>query len=199
MNSTETLNKVRTLLGMEAKLEEKKLENGTRFVAEKFAKGNEVFIVGESDEKIPVPAGEYLMEDNKMLYVKEDGIIDEIKEDDAKEEEVKEEEVVNPKDVEASLEEESRDDGKEAAVDDWEGMEKRIKNLEDAIADIKSKIGEKEDFAKVEEVVESKKLEEKTELGQIKHNPESEPQKELIKFGSASKTRDLVYQKMFGN
>ena len=37
-----------------------------------------------------------------------------------------------------------RDDGKEAAVDDWEGMEKRIKNLEDAIADLKSKMGEKD-------------------------------------------------------
>ena len=36
-----------------------------------------------------------------------------------------------------------RDDGKEASVDDWSGMEKRIKNLEDAIADLKSKVGEK--------------------------------------------------------
>ena len=32
----------------------------------------------------------------------------------------------------------------EADVQDWEGMEKRIKNLEDAISDLKSKVGEKD-------------------------------------------------------
>jgi hypothetical protein len=51
--------------------------------------------------------------------------------------------------------EEMRDDGEEAAVDDWAGMEKRIKNLEDAIADLKSKVGEKnmEEEVEMEEEV----------------------------------------------
>ena len=34
------------------------------------------------------------------------------------------------------------EDDDEAAVDDWEGMEKRIKNLEDAVSDLKrDKVG----------------------------------------------------------
>ncbi len=41
------------------------------------------------------------------------------------------------------------DDGKEADVEDWAGMEKRIKNLEDAIADLK---GDKESKMEDEEV-----------------------------------------------
>jgi len=39
-----------------------------------------------------------------------------------------------------TAEDERREEG-EADVGDWEGMEKRIKNLEDAVADIKSEIG----------------------------------------------------------
>tara|TARA_R100001530_G_scaffold131844_2_gene103753 strand:+ start:466 stop:1572 length:1107 start_codon:yes stop_codon:yes gene_type:complete len=41
---------------------------------------------------------------------------------------------------EETAEEERREEG-EADVQDWEGMEKRIKNLEDAVADIKKEIG----------------------------------------------------------
>ena len=57
MNSKETLNKVKTLLGLEVQLEERKLENGTRFEADAFEKGKEVFIVTDEDERIAVPAG----------------------------------------------------------------------------------------------------------------------------------------------
>ena len=122
MNSKETLNKVKTLLGLEIKLEERKLENGTRFESEVFEKGREVFIVTDEDERIPVPAGDYILDDGMMLVVKEDGIIDEVKE--KVEEEVKEE-------VEAPVEEEVDAADEEAEVGDWKGMEVRIKNLED--------------------------------------------------------------------
>ena len=40
MNSKETLNKVKTLLGLEVQLEERKLENGTRFEADSFEAGH---------------------------------------------------------------------------------------------------------------------------------------------------------------
>ena len=45
MNSKETLNKVKTLLGLEVQLEERKLENGTRFEADSFEAGKEIFII----------------------------------------------------------------------------------------------------------------------------------------------------------
>ena len=73
--------------------------------------------------------------------------------------------------LEESPEEESLDE--EAAVDDWAGMEKRIKNLEDAIADIKNRLGEKEDFEKLEEEV-KQQLSETPATEPITHNPEVE-------------------------
>ena len=92
MNAKEQLNKVRTLLGLEVKLEQMKLENGTVLEAETFESGKEVFVLAEGD-KIPVPAGEYALEDGKVLVVAEDGIIGEVKEmaDEPETEEVVEE------------------------------------------------------------------------------------------------------------
>ena len=110
------INKIKTLLDIQVRLEERKLDNGTVVEAESFAKGKEVFIKTE-DEKVAMPKGEYTFEDGEVMLVSEEGIIAEMKS--------------------SEKEEEMRDDGKEAAVDDWAGMEKRIKNLEDAVADLK--------------------------------------------------------------
>ncbi len=137
MKAESTLNKVKALLGIEIKLEEMKLENGTRFEADKFEKGSEVFIVSEDDQRIPVPVGEYLTDEGKYLYVVEEGLIDEVKEEKEEEMEVEDKEID---------EVEAKDDGKEADVEDWAGMEKRIKNLEDAISDLKSKMGEDKEY-----------------------------------------------------
>ena len=192
MKSTEMLNQIKTLLNIEVKLEEQKLENGTRVEAESFEKGKEIFILTD-DEKVAMPVGEYLLEDGRLIVVAEEGIIDDVREvsDEVpqKEEESKDE----TEDLEK--EEELVDDGEEAAVDDWAGMEKRIKNLEDAIADLKSKVGEKnmeEEEVEMEEEVnrqpKSRTIKEefneevneqlKEELSQpaaapIKHNPEA--------------------------
>ena len=190
MKSTEMLNQIKTLLNIEVKLEEQKLENGTRVESESFEKGKEVFILTD-DEKVAMPVGEYLLEDGRLVVVKEEGIIDDVREvsDEVpqKEEESKDE----TEDLEYK-DEEMEDDGKEADVEDWAGMEKRIKNLEDAIADLKSKVGEKnmeEDEVEMNEeevsrqpksrtVKEEFNEELKEELSkpaaqQIKHNPES--------------------------
>lgn len=117
MKSTDKLKKVRALLGLEVKLEERMLENGTRFEADAFEAGREVFIVTDEDERIAVPAGEYLLDDGMMLIVEEEGLIAEMKE--SVEEEV--EEV-----VEAPVVEEV-EAAEEADVQDWEGMEKELK------------------------------------------------------------------------
>jgi len=191
MKSTEMLNQIKTLLNIEVKLEEQKLENGTRVEAESFEKGKEIFILTD-DEKVAMPVGEYLLEDGRLIVVAEEGIIDDVREvsDEVpqKEEESKDE----TEDLEYKDKEEKMDE--EADVQDWEGMEKRIKNLEDAIADLKSKVGEKnmEEEVEMEEEVsrqpKSRTVKEefneevneqlKEELSQpaaapIKHNPES--------------------------
>jgi hypothetical protein len=191
MKSTEMLNQIKTLLNIEVKLEEQKLDNGTRVEAESFEKGKEIFILTD-DEKVAMPVGEYLLEDGRLVVVAEEGIIDDVREvsDEVpqKEEESKDE----TEDLEYKDKEEKMDE--EADVQDWEGMEKRIKNLEDAIADLKSKVGEKnmEKEVEMEEEVsrqpKSRTVKEefneevneqlKEELSQpaaapIKHNPES--------------------------
>jgi len=78
MSAKTQINKIKTLLGLEIKLEQMKLENGTILEAEAFEAGAEIFIVNEED-RIAVPMGEYMLEDGKVLIITEDGIIGEIK------------------------------------------------------------------------------------------------------------------------
>jgi len=189
MNSKETLNKVKTLLGLEVKLEERMLENGTRFEADAFEAGREVFIVTDEDERIAVPAGEYLLDDNMMLIVEEDGLIAEMKE--AVEEEVEET-------VEAPVVEEV-EAAEEADVQDWEGMEKRIKNLEDAIADLKADKENKVEASEIE-VNDEVELSAHTPTA-IKHNPESKNEVEHKSYAQnrPMNTQDRVFARLFKN
>ena len=81
MNTNQILNKVRVLLGMEVKLETMKLADGvTVLEAESFESEMEVFVVTEDEQKIPVPVGEYEMEDGRILVVEVEGLIKEVKE-----------------------------------------------------------------------------------------------------------------------
>ena len=132
MKANQMLNEIKTLLNIDVKLMEEKLENGTVVSAEAFEKDNEIFIVTD-DEKIAMPVGEYLLEDGRLVVVEAEGLIADVRkvsdEVPAKEEEVEETE---------DLEEEKKEEEKMADVADWEGMEKRIQNLEDAIASLKA-------------------------------------------------------------
>ena len=94
MNENKILNKVRTILGMEVKLEQMKLTDGVSVLeADAFEAGNEVFIVTEDDQRIAVPVGEYDLENGMVLIVAEEGMIAEIKEKEVEEEEAPEVEV----------------------------------------------------------------------------------------------------------
>jgi len=196
MKATEMLNQVKNLLGVElseeVKLEQMKLENGTVLEAEAFEKDNEVFIVTE-DEKVPVPSGEYSLEDGKILVV-EEGIISDIKE---MEEEVEEEE--------ATSEEEEMKEEVYASKDE-------VSELKAIIEDLKAKL-ELKDQETAEEIglamttmlSEQEKVEEavKEELSKpaaepIKHNPEGETKKQNYLYAQKRNlsTRDRVLQKI---
>jgi len=200
MKSTEILNKIKTFLTedkveetkeetieetqLETKVElaQAKLENGTVVESESFKEGDEIFIVTD-DDKVAMPVGEYVMEDGKLLVVKEEGIIADYRE-------VSDE-------VPAEEKEMAEDD--EAAVDDWAGMEKRIKNLEDAIADIKERLGEKEDYKKLEEEV-KQQLSETPAAEPITHSPEVK-KKYNLKYAQnrQQNSLDRVLNKMYNN
>ena len=80
------INQIKTLLGMEVKLEQMKLMDGvTVLEADSFEAGNEVFIVTEDEQKIPLPVGEYEFEDGRILIVIEEGVISEVKEKEMEE------------------------------------------------------------------------------------------------------------------
>jgi hypothetical protein len=75
------INQIKTLLGMEVKLEQMMLADGvTVLEADGFEPEMEIVIVTEDDQKIPVPVGEYEMEDGRILVVETEGIISEMKE-----------------------------------------------------------------------------------------------------------------------
>ena len=133
------IEKIKDVLNLneEVKLEQTKLENGTVIEAESFEEGKEVFIVSD-EEKIALPVGEYILEDTRLLVVEEEGVIADVREvsDEAPAKETEEGE-----EVEEELAEE--DD----LIRDMMG---RIQNLEDAIADIKSKESLKEELSAIE-------------------------------------------------
>ena len=81
MNEKSILNKVRTLLGLEVKLETMKLSDGVSMLeAEVFEAGQPVFILTEDEQRIPLPIGEYELEDMRILVVIEEGIIADVRE-----------------------------------------------------------------------------------------------------------------------
>lgn len=69
------VNQIKELLGMEVKLAQMKLQDGVTVIeAEAFEPEMAVFIVNE-DERVPMPVGEYMLEDGNVLKVETEGVI----------------------------------------------------------------------------------------------------------------------------
>lgn len=68
-----------------------KLAGGVVVEAEAFEAGENVFLVGEDDEKVAAPIGEHELEDGRILVIVEEGVIAEIREAGEVAEEVTEE------------------------------------------------------------------------------------------------------------
>jgi hypothetical protein len=205
MNNKAILNKVRELLGMEVKLEQRKLEDGVTIIeADEFAPDNEVVIITEDEQRIPLPIGEYKMDDGMILVVTEEGLIAEIKEEAAEEEEeVIEEEAKKDYD---EKEEEMADEAKpvkkvvESIVK--ETFFNEIETLKKENEELKAKL---ENLSKVEteEVVEDEKTELSTEeldpaVKPISFNPENKEQRERILYAQNRQetTLDRIYKKL---
>ena len=189
MEANKTLNKVRAMLGIQVKFEQAKLENGTVLEAEAFEAGQEIFVVNE-EEKIPVPKGEYNMEDGKILVVAEDGIIGEIKEAEAQEEE-EEAEVEQKEEVE--MEQETKEPKKVVKSISEEVFFSTIETLTKKIEELELALQPKE----VEEVEE--KVEMSAEPKQtISHNPETETIKRGFRMSPQKRvtTQDRVFRKL---
>jgi hypothetical protein len=188
MKATEILSKVKTLLGVEPSdldvqleqisLEEITLENGAILTAEKFEAGEEVFIKTE-DQNVPLPIGEYELSDNKVLIVKTEGMIEEIKNSEEVVEETVEQTVEDTNLEEAPVQEEEKSEMNYATKDELtalaesvEEVKEQIKGLIDAISGDK----EKEEMSQQQEELSKPAAE------GIKHSPENVQEKLGARF-----------------
>ena len=88
------------LFAKEVSLAQMKLEDGVTVIeAEVFEAGNAVMVITEDEQMIPLPIGDYKLEDGMILSVVEEGLIAEIKEEVAEEEAPEEEEAVAASDA----------------------------------------------------------------------------------------------------
>jgi hypothetical protein len=187
-----TINKIKALLGMEVSLEMMKLMDGVTILeADAFEMDNEVFIITEDEQKIPLPVGEYELENGMILVVAVEGIIAEIKEA------VVEEEVAPEAEVEVEVEAEAAPVAPQAkkTVESIvkETFFSEIEALKNENTELKAKL---ESLSKVEEVTE-----EVTELSEepkpISFNPENTNQVETFKFAKNRErnTLDSILEK----
>ena len=190
------LNDIKTLLNIEVKLEEMKLENGTVITTESLEKGNEVFIVTD-DEKVAMPVGEYILEDGKLLIVEEEGIIADVRDvsDDvpAKEE---------TEDLEETIETEVPE---EVASEVEAIVEAVVEVIAPVIEEVKSEVEElKKQYAslmdgKEEEKADDKKKEDLSAATKpITRNSAPKTNKTKVEFGSGkfATTLDRVLNKL---
>ncbi len=168
---------------MDVKLETIKLIDGiTIFEADTFEAEKEVFIVTEDEQKIPVPVGDYELEDGRLLVVAEEGLIAEIKEakdeEEVVEEEAKSEEEGGYKDDEKEEKEEIKAKKTIESVVK-ETFFSELEKLQQENIELKSKL---EELTKVNAVAM-----EATELNEVKpitFNPENTNEVEHFQYAS---------------
>jgi len=143
-----------------------KSEDGTIFVstAEELENGVDISVLTEDGTTILLPVGTYKTDDGLSFRVEEEGIVAELIESETEEEETAEQEMAK----------EDEDKKDYADVADWEGMEKRIQNLEDAVADLKeAKVGGDDEVEEMSEETEEPST-----------NPKSIKTTEVVEFSA---------------
>lgn len=205
MKPSEILKKVETLLSLDkVKLAQAKLENGAVIEAETIAEGEAVFIVTE-DERVPLPIGEYELEDGGKLLVEEEGVIAKLLSDDEDVEAEEEKEVEAEEDKEELAEEEEmeeEDKQEELSYVTREELEEAKEEIKAMIDEMKEKV---DSLESVEEgQIEEEKEELQTQLSEaavkpLKHNPEGETKVSLKRLDPLRKhqtTMDRILDKI---
>lgn len=203
MKATEILNKIKGIVGVElaeetVNLAEMKLENGTVLVAEEFKAGEAIFIKSE-EEQIALPVGEYKLENDMVLVVKEEGLISEIKEVEAEKEEEEKEEVEA-----ADHKDEEKEEMRYVTKEEFNKAVDEIKAMIDEMAKHKEEMSEETATEEVKEEVKETELSATKEeaVEPIKHNPETEQNKKgKFLFGQkrTETTMDRVFSKIASN
>jgi hypothetical protein len=165
------ITEIKKLLGMEIKLEQMTLDNGTVIEAEIFEAGQAVFIVNGED-RVALPVGEYTLDNGMILVVAVEGEIAEIKEAateevETPEVEVEVEQAAEPTPATAKKVIESTVRESHFSKEDVDALKSEIESLKTELASIKN--------VEVKEVVE-------LSAQPLTHNPDAKPNVEKVLF-----------------
>jgi hypothetical protein len=180
---------------MEIKLAQMKLADGVTVLEfDSLEVGKEIFIVSENGN-VPLPIGEYELEDGQMLEVYEDGIIGEVA---AKEEEKAPMEEAEPEaevPVEASTEptQTAKKVIRSTIEEQHFASQEEVNELKSIIAELKEQLKVKEEVKEVVELEETPKP--------ISFNPENVQKMEQIKLTAQTvpSARDRILNTIYNN
>ena len=198
---TNVITQIKQLLGMEVKLEQMKLADGMTVIeAESFEAEMSVVIVTEDDQRIPLPVGEYELEDGRMLVVAVEGVIAEVKEAPAQEEEAPMEQPEAEVPVEAEVTPEVANPKKTVESIIKETFFSEMEALKKENEELKAKL---ETFSKADPVAEvtTEETTEAVELEEMKpitFNPENVQPKEHFRYATqrGRTTMDSILEKL---
>lgn len=193
MNAKEIINKFKTILQMEVKLESMLLADGqTVLEANMFEAGQEVFIKTVDEQMIPLPVGDYELENGMILSVTEEGMIAEIKEAEVEEEMPEAPEV--EEEVEAKAEA-----PKSAPKKTVETMTKETHFSSEELTELKAEIEAlKTELASLKKV-EVELATEEIEPKKIEFNPENKVEKSNFQYGTGKMEtiEDRIRRRLF--
>lgn len=186
----ETINTILRKVGLKAvevMLEQMKLADGVTVIeAELFEVGQPVFVITE-DAQIALPIGEYVLEDERVLVVLEEGVIGEIKEQEA---EVEEEAPVAEVSPEAEMAAPQAPTAKKV-------IESIVKETQFSSDEKDAKIAELE--ARIAELTKVELSDDLPAAEPINHNPENAQPIEVFRYAknSAQSPIDRVLTKLY--
>ena len=187
----ETINTILRKVGLKAvevMLEQMKLADGVTVIeAELFEVGQPVFVITE-DAQIALPIGEYVLEDERVLVVLEEGIIAEIKEQEV--EEVEEEAPVAEVSPEAEMAAPQAPTAKKV-------IESIVKETQFSSSEKDAKIAELE--ARIAELTKVELSDDLPAAEPINHNPENAQPIEVFRYAknSAQSPMDRILTKLY--
>jgi hypothetical protein len=187
MNAKQALKEIKTLLGMEVKLEQARLMDGATIIeADVFEAGKEVFVVTE-EGNVPLPVGEYELEGGEyILVVTEEGIISEIKE--------KVEET-----PEAEAEQEAPVSEEEMTSEERQPKKTIESIIKETLFSEIAKMKEENETLKAELRSIKTELEKVNDVKPIAYNPENEQKSEVFRYqkNKAQGSLDRVLNKLY--
>ena len=185
MDTKTMLSQIKSLLNAKVNLAQMTLDNGTVIEADEFVAGANVFIVTDG-EKVPLPVGEYTLEDGRKLVVESEGIISSfnMEEEEKKEEANEEEKEELEETIEVEAPEEVASEIEEVVEAVVEVIAPVIEEVKEQVEEMKKYMEEKKKEEEMEDEKETKMSAQEPASKPIKHSPESKSTPTLKKLSS---------------